>query len=48
MGLTPSMWKKARVREALAEGSDLPEAIREMQADYVRLAAETGSFEDWL
>jgi len=48
VGLTPSMWKKARVREALGEGASLPEAIEEMQAAYVRNARKTHSFEAWL
>ncbi len=47
-GLTPSMWKKARVREALAEGVDLETAIERMQASYVERSLETDSFADWV
>jgi len=45
---TPSDWKKARVREALADGADLAGAIAEMQRAYVQRARETDSFADWL
>ncbi|MHB9287766.1 hypothetical protein ACKVMT_12100 [Halobacteriales archaeon Cl-PHB] len=47
-GVTPSMWKKGRVREGLEEGLGLRHAIEEMQREYVELAEETESFADWL
>jgi hypothetical protein len=34
-GRTPSRWKKAAVRARLADGDSLPEAIVEMQCEYV-------------
>jgi len=45
---TPSAWKKARVRDALADGADLADAIVEMQRDYVRLSDAHDAFADWL
>ena len=47
-GLTPSMWKKARVREGLDDGLDLQSAIERMQREYIRRSRETGSFAEWL
>jgi hypothetical protein len=47
-GRTPSTWKKARVREALADGADLETAIAEMQATYRHHAQAHESFADWL
>ena len=47
-GTTPSGWKRARVRAALADGDDLPTAIRRMQVEYVRLGREIGGFADWV
>jgi len=45
---TPSMWKKARVREALDEGHSLEEAITTMQEQYIQQSQETSSFAEWL
>jgi gamma-glutamyl:cysteine ligase YbdK (ATP-grasp superfamily) len=47
-GTTPSAWKKARVRQGLADGLDLPDAIEAMQREYARLSRETDSFAEWL
>jgi len=47
-GLTPSGWKKERVRERLAAGQDLGTAIRGMQRAYVEKSRETGSFAEWV
>ena len=47
-GVTPSAWKKERVREALADGADLATALERMQAEYVRLSRETDTFAEWL
>ena len=46
--LTPSTWKKSRVREALAEGADLETAIERMQTRYINRSLESDSFADWL
>jgi hypothetical protein len=45
---TPSSWKKARVRKALAEGADLSTAIGRMQREYIRRSRESGSFAGWI
>ena len=47
-GTTPSQWKKARVREGLADGRSFAAAIRSMQADYIERSRETDSFSEWL
>jgi len=47
-GRTPSAWKKERVREGLADGLELGEAIESMQRAYVRRSRETDSFAEWL
>ena len=44
----PSDWKKTGVRERVADGMDLEDAISEMQSEYVRLAHESESFAEWL
>ena len=44
----PSDWKLDRVRAELDAGADLAEAIREMQAAYVRQSLEHDTFADWL
>jgi len=46
--MAPSDWKKARVRESLADGADLETAITEMQRDYIAKSRETESFVEWL
>lgn len=45
---TPSVWKKERVRQALANGQSFDEAVREMQAVYLELSQTTDSFAEWL
>jgi len=47
-GRTPSGWKKARVREHLHDGIDLPTAIERMQREYIRRSRETESFAEWI
>jgi len=44
----PSDWKKRVVRERLAEGADLAEAITGMQREYARLSRETETFAEWV
>jgi hypothetical protein len=46
--MTPSVWKKERVRAELAAGSSLSEAIRSMQESYIERSRETDSFVEWL
>jgi len=49
--VTPADWKRDRVREHLDEGSDLENAIYEMQYEYLENQRATlleGSFADWL
>ena len=45
---TPSVWKKARVREGLEAGEDFDSAVTAMQEAYVRQADGHDSFADWL
>ena len=47
-GVTPSAWKKARVREHLDDGADLASALASMQGEYVELSRERDSFADWI
>jgi len=50
-GTTPADWKRARVRERLADGEDFAHAVAGMQRTYVEKQRETllsGSFADWL
>ncbi|TQQ79624.1 hypothetical protein [Halonotius roseus] len=44
---TPSQWKKARVREELADGESLTTAIGSMQRDYYELSQKRDSFAEW-
>ncbi|MDG5775830.1 hypothetical protein VB773_17435 [Haloarculaceae archaeon H-GB2-1] len=44
----PSDWKKAQVRDNLADGESLEEAIVAMQESYVARSRETESFAEWL
>jgi hypothetical protein len=46
-GTAPSAWKKARVREAVADGATLPDAIEAMQRDYIARAGDETVFADW-
>lgn len=45
---TPSRWKIERVREELADGAELSEALAAMQRTYRRLSHEHDTFADWL
>ena len=45
---TPSDWKKQAVRDRLADGADLDDAITGMQREYIRLSRETETFAEWL
>jgi len=48
---TPATWKRARAREAAADGAGLAEAIESAQRAYLERQRETllrGSFADWL
>lgn len=47
-GMTPSTWKKERVREGVGDGLDLPAAIRRMQETYIERSRETDSFAEWV
>ncbi|MFB6233518.1 MAG: hypothetical protein ABEH61_04600 [Haloarculaceae archaeon] len=47
-GTTPSVWKIDRVREGLADGRSLTEAITAMQREYVRRSRASESFASWL
>ncbi|MFB6195492.1 MAG: hypothetical protein ABEI80_04925 [Haloplanus sp.] len=46
-GTVPSAWKKARVREAVADGATLPEAIEAMQRSYIDRAGGETVVADW-
>ncbi|SEA36494.1 hypothetical protein SAMN04488065_2844 [Haloplanus vescus] len=46
-GTVPSAWKKARVREAVADGATLSEAIERMQRAYFDHAGGETAFVDW-
>ena len=47
-GITPSAWKKQRVRERLIDGENFESAIEAMQREYIRRSHNTDSFADWL
>jgi len=47
-GVTPSVWKKDRVRAHLDDGLDLEAALAAMQREYVDLSRERDTFADWL
>jgi len=47
-GTTPSHWKKERVRERLADGESLADAIAGMQREYVESSRTHPSFAEWL
>jgi hypothetical protein len=44
---TPSRWKKDRVREGLATGKSLADAIESMQREYNRRSRQGKPFADW-
>jgi len=44
---TPSRWKKARVREGLADGESLATAIESMQREYYELSRSGEPFVEW-
>jgi hypothetical protein len=46
--VTPSVWKKERVREALDEGASFEEAVYEMQREYTGLTDEHETFAEWI
>jgi hypothetical protein len=46
--ITPSVWKKHRVRAGMAHGESFHEAVRAMQWEYVELSEATDSFTEWL
>lgn len=46
-GVTPSIWKKNRVREGLDSGKSFTEAITEMQAEYIERSRESEHFAEW-
>ncbi|WP_340098035.1 hypothetical protein [Salinibaculum salinum] len=46
-GETPSVWKKARVREGLDQGLSLEAAITEMQREYIDRSQRQPSFAEW-
>jgi len=47
-GVTPSAWKRERVREHLADGADLEDALARMQGEYVELSREREYFAEWV
>jgi hypothetical protein len=46
-GTVPSVWKKDRVRAAVADGATLPEAVERMQRAYIERAGGETVFVDW-
>lgn len=46
-GTTPSRWKKARVREGVADGESLADAIASMQREYNRRSRQGEPFAEW-
>jgi len=46
-GTTPSRWKKARVREAMADGGSLADAIASMQREYYESSRSGEPFAEW-
>ena len=45
---TPSTWQKHRVRERLAAGDTLADALLETKREYISRSRETDSFAEWL
>ncbi|MFB6207235.1 MAG: hypothetical protein ABEJ05_11990 [Haloglomus sp.] len=46
--ITPSVWKKHRVRAGLDHGESFHEAVEAMQWEYIELSEATDSFTEWL
>ena len=46
--VTPSVWKKNRVREALDDGASFEEAVHGMQREYIALTDEHDTFAEWI
>jgi hypothetical protein len=46
--MTPSAWKKDRVRDGLDDGMALDAAITAMQRDYIDRSRKHSSFAEWL
>ncbi|MFB6284492.1 MAG: hypothetical protein ABEK59_11295 [Halobacteria archaeon] len=45
--MTPSKWKIEKVRDGMRSGESFPDAVADMQADYIRNSNEEESFADW-
>ncbi len=48
---TPADWKRERVRERMGAGEAFPDAVRDVQREYIEKQAETlldGTFADWI
>jgi hypothetical protein len=48
VAVTPSVWKKHRVRAGMDHGESFHEAVRAMQWEYVELSEATNCFAEWL
>jgi hypothetical protein len=46
--ITPSVWKKHRVRAGMDHGESFHEAVRAMQWEYIELSEATDSFTQWI
>ncbi|WP_254823494.1 hypothetical protein [Haloglomus halophilum] len=46
--ITPSVWKKHRVRAGMDHGETFHEAVEAMQWEYIELSEATDSFTEWL
>jgi len=47
-GVTPSVWKKRRVREALDDGATFAGALEATQREYARLSLDREPFVEWV
>lgn len=45
--ITPSVWKKERVRERLRDGDDLESAVHDVQREYLQASAGGDPFVEW-